>query len=263
MLPLFVTKIFEISSVFSKEGRGGYLIGVSFLSMSRVFNTVALFLPLKVLIVFSSSGVPEYFDFLAEWISEDVLIASLVIATPLAYAVYFTFDYYSVKVLSKNFNSLKGKSFVVGRYKIEGKKVRWFHEHCSKGLSDILLLLFCFAIMSLVAFPYFSFLAIALYGYFFHMAGRICPPDDSYSEYIYGLPVRRFVEYCSGMLYFVLFLALVVFVYFEWLGVYQSLFSLLFSRMMVQSVQRLLVEGFFINKDLKSCVEEKQLKENA
>lgn len=251
---MFVKDMVAIALTLQRRGGGGVLLGAVLRSFSKLFNTIALFLPLKLLIVVSSPEVPSYLSFLGDWLSKDLIVVSLLIATPIIYFLYIVFGISSSKVLLGDRDKSKKVIMEDKGYRIEGKKISWFHDHCSKGVSELVLIFFCLVVFLSISLIYFFVLLAVSICYFLVMSRVLYPREVSHRDVVLGVPFGNFVEYCSAFAYFALFFLVVIFLVLDVLGLYEALLSLLTSRLYVQSIQRLLIEGHYIDKDLKSCL---------
>lgn len=243
---LLLTK--EFHGIESKQ----YLRGIMLRAMSRVFNTIALFLPLKILILLSSPTMPSYFEFLSRWLTRESFLLIMLSLTPATYLCYLVTGIISNRAFTASYSYCKSKEVNVKGYAIKGNKLKWFHDHCAKGSSELLICLIGIFLIGVVNYIYLASLIFIGGVFFITMLHVLYPEGKEFKSAIFNIPISSFIEYCTAVLYFIIFFIIIIFVYLSVLGLYESLLVLLTSRLIVQSVQKLLVEGFYIDKDLKS-----------
>lgn len=222
-----------------------------FLALSRIFQTAAFFLPLKILILISSEGVPHYFGLLKDWISHESLIYIFVSAVPMCFAGYVSFGVFYRLLIDREFRLSVPETLVLDSGKKIGKKgVVKLHAHLSKIVSEVFVMVISLSILVVLAplVVAFLLLAVCLNLWWFHRV--VLQRSESVRFGFLGLHARQVIEYVSSLNFVMLLIVLVAYVTVFGMGVYLAIFTLIFSRMIFQSVQRMAIELMFANRHL-------------
>ncbi|QFT85204.1 hypothetical protein FIU88_09470 [Halomonas sp. THAF12] len=216
------------------------------LCLSRFFQVMSLFLPLKILIVVSSESVPAYFG---KYFEKDYIVFVFMSLVPLLYVAYIASGVLGRRLMDSSLsNSVKNilEGEVGNEKKIGNDKFKGLYESSCKVLSDILLILSSSILLACVNFLVSSlFLFVVSLALRFFAKTTYTVTSDRRLTFL-NLHRRQCVEYICSVCFLLLFFFLVVGVYFLGMGVYEALFCLLISRQAFQALQRFSYESIKI-----------------
>ncbi|MEZ9576829.1 MULTISPECIES: hypothetical protein [unclassified Vibrio] len=125
----------------------------------RIFNTVTMFLPLKLLLVLSGAASVGFLDEIKDTIGVKFYVFSVVCALFFLYIFNVLFNRYVEKGLARDISSihnLKGKFFPLGK-RAGHKALTVFSDISVKVLSDFLFIIILSLPMLMISIHYFIF----------------------------------------------------------------------------------------------------------
>src|SRR5690606_13768189 len=90
LLKYFSLVWISIRNLSARTGSTMLLAGV-LLSFSKIMQTVAFFMPLKVLIVLSAGEESKYSSYFKCWLTADQFLAIIIVMVPVSYLLYIFF----------------------------------------------------------------------------------------------------------------------------------------------------------------------------
>lgn len=243
--------IASVMCLYSKRN-GLFQAGCLLLALSRFFQVVSFFLPLKILILLASDGQSSYINFLPFRISYSVFIGSLVITVPILYMLYISTGVAHRYILDKDILLLKRSERIESEvdHKLSNRLVK-SHGHVAKLTSEIILVIIAFVSISIVNISMAVFMAILAYFVIFSHSRNVFYIMDSDRVGPLKLHRRQCIEYISAISFIGVFFFLATHVYFFDAGVFKSLFSLILSRMLIQALQRFSIENIYVVTQMK------------
>ncbi|MDO6786208.1 hypothetical protein Q4589_01240 [Cobetia marina] len=244
-------KLFFLFSYYCKNGKGMFFYGSMCLAISRMFQMIAFFLPIKILIMLSSETKPEYLSLLTDYIPYQEVVLSLALAVPLVYFLHLLFGVAYRRCIDRD---LKGHDNDENNIRWVGKlsynKIKKLHNHSSKAFSDCLLV-----IVSLTVLTYIDYsLTIAVMILIFVDAVMFTEfayyKKDTERLTVFKLHKRQFIEYISSINYLFIFALLVLIMTVYESNVYSVILALLLSRQAFQALQRFSIENLYIAKHI-------------
>ncbi|WP_141103634.1 hypothetical protein [Cobetia sp. QF-1] len=221
------------------------------LACSKVIQTIAFFLPIKVLIMLSLKKPPDYFQLISDWISYEDFIITILALVPGFYLSYMLIGLIYRKMIDKDLALIWNSSFEKNNFFLKGKHLRVAYGQTSRLNSDIFICIIILCMSAIVSFYITSSLiALSLVVLLIFLRYGFAAKEDDRVTFI-GLHRKQLVEYISAMVYLALFFILVGLVYYKVLGTYETIFLLLISRLYIQSLQRALVESFHFQANIK------------
>lgn len=245
----FFSLFFNLTKEVFKQAPENQIYNITLKSAAKVLNTLAFFVPLKILILVGSDSYPGYLDFLSEYIHRSELIVFLLILLPVIFLVYLFVGYLSGSKIHASEVYVNENPMTLRGCVLTGKQSKWFYGHCSKGATELLIALSGCIVMLLLSIPFFSCLIVLLLVFCMITRESFFKYNKDGRDQIYNLPISSFVEYVFIVLYVMLFFLIALFLWISKIGIYEAVLSILVVKMIVQSVQRMMVEIYFINKD--------------
>ncbi|ART63941.1 hypothetical protein [Kushneria marisflavi] len=242
-------KLFYIVLFFFKSPKGLYFWGCFFLASSKVLQTIAFFLPIKVLIMLGSEKMPKYLSPFSEYMNYNDVLVFLIAIVPVVYVMHLAFGIFFRLLIDKDVARFTQKEYHVDGYgNANLGKLKRLHNHTSKAFSDIIVFLLTSVILLLInpiltlAIWVVTLLNLSLFvkkAFYVHDDTRIT---------ILKLHKRQFVEYIASSNYLIVFALLVVQMYLVSGEIYGAILALLLSRQLFQAVQRFSIENIYFSK---------------
>lgn len=242
-------KLFHIILFFLKSPKGFYFWGCFCLASSKVLQTIAFFLPIKVLIMLGSEKMPKYLSPFSGYMNYNDVLIFLIAMVPVVYILHLAFGIFFRLLIDKDVVRFKQKDYKVAGYgDINLGKLKRLHNHTSKAFSDIIVFFITSIILLLInplltlAIWIVTLLNLSLFvkkAFYVHDDTRIT---------VLKLHKRQFVEYIASSNYLIVFALLVLQMYLAADGIYGAILALLLSRQLFQAVQRFAVENTYISK---------------
>lgn len=233
------------------SGLWKFFVASLFLALSRICQTAAFFLPLKILILISSEGVPHYLDMLQGFVSFEYLIYIFVAAVPMCFGGYVFFGVVYRFFIDRELRLSSPKMLLLGGgKKVEKKGVAKLHSHLSKVISEVFVVIISLSILVILAPLIVAFIALSIFFNLWWFNRVVLHRSESTRFGVLGLHGRQVIEYISSLNFLAMLIALVVYMMVFGMGVYLAIFTLIFSRMVFQSVQRMAIELMFVNRHL-------------
>lgn len=216
-----------------------------FTLISQLSLLLAFFLPLKVIILMGSTGIPRYFPQAWANIERDLLVVLLSGAA----VAFYTFYMISERVVDSIAD--KGAQIVVDK----SKKMTLFagQEEFSKGvyqrLSRTLAAGCFFIIVSMFFVMFYPYFLIALLSYLvlIVMLASVFSNWSSSFQYFLMEKTKSFVNAASGVGFLCLFMFMVAdFILWQGVGVMVAIISLLLSRQLFQKLSGAFNDGVYL-----------------
>ncbi|MCM2972983.1 hypothetical protein [Larsenimonas suaedae] len=244
-----IFNIFLIIRFFLATKGKNYFWGCLSLAISRLLQTVAFFLPIKVLIMLSSENMPSYLGPVEAFVSYDEFLIFLIIMVPLVYFAHLGFGILFRSLIDKDILYFeKNKHGIKGYGEVDYNKLKRLHNHTSKAFSDVLV----FFVTSTILIVINPLLTLSIWlvtalnlAFFVERAFYI--HDDERITFL-KLHKRQFIEYVASSNYLIVFIVLVAQMYLSSDGVYGAILALLLARQLFQAVQRFSIENIYLSK---------------
>lgn len=231
-----------------------YKLACFLLAISRLLQMVSFFLPLKILIMLSSSEPPSYLEYLPIKVPYETALIMLIIMVPVTYCSYILAGILHRFYLDKDLEVWKQGSGRTEYIQVKSNdKLIKLHAHVAKAFSEVFLVSLALVLIVFIDFPVFFvifFMVVANLNVFVMKAFY---KNDQDRVGVFRLHRRQYIEYMSSVNFVLVFIVLAIQVKFFEIDVFKSLFVLLLSRLMFQAVQRFSIENLFIvsNLDVK------------
>lgn len=241
----------SIRLLLTRTGKNFALAGV-LLSFSRIMQTVAFFMPLKVLIVLSSDGGNKYSAYVEPWLTDDQFLALIIAMVPISYGLYITFGIAHRRYFDRDLTLQIKKATAEGYDKKQLASLKKIHPRLTRMWADsCVITLITLAV--LVIQPFFAFFLLALIsGNLVFFNALVFDRSDTVRLTPLRLHPVQFVEYATSINYLLVFGALALAVYHNQIGIVTALLALLLSRLCLQAVQRVSLESRTLKKQLEN-----------
>lgn len=234
---------------FIQSRKSFYFWGCFFLAWSKIFQTVAFFLPIKILIMLNENSMPDYLSGVELYLSYDSLLAALIIMVPIVYLMHILFGILFRNCIDQDIKLYGDEKFdISGHGEVGYGKLKRLHNHTSKAFSDILV----FVLTSIILLYLNVSLAIIVWAITFcnllvFVNKAFYLSDDDRLTFL-KLHKRQFIEYIASSNYLIVFGFLVFQTYFSMGEMYGAILALLLSRQLFQAVQRFSIENIYFSK---------------
>ena len=219
------------------------------MATSRILQTMAFFLPIKVLIMMESTHPPSYFKFISSYISYEDFMLLLVVMVPMLYVSHFVMGVFHRKLLDQGVRALPDvihKVNSVGSFGL--KNIKKIYGHSVKCSSEIILFAICSMILFFISpwlFVIIFFVTVVNLMVFVRKA-FYASEDDRIT--FFNLHRRQFVEYLASSNYLLVFLFLFIQMTLFEGEVYGAILALLLSRQIFQAMQRFSFENLHLSR---------------
>lgn len=219
------------------------------MAASRILQTMAFFLPIKVLVMMESDHVPGYFKAIDNYITYEHFMLLLVSMVPVLYVSHFMMGVFHRKLLDKG---LESQADVIHNIDRVGKfglsKVRKLYGHSMKCFSEVLLFFICAAILLAINPWLFMLILIVVILNLAIFVNKAFYASEDDRLTFFNLHRRQFVEYLASSNYLFVFAFLVVQMTFFSEEVYGAILALLLSRQLFQAMQRFSFENLHLSR---------------
>lgn len=240
------SNIGRVIKEFSSRSRT-YQLSCLLLAVSRLLQVVSFFLPLKILIMISSDQPPSYLEYLPFTISYDTLLIGFMLMVPATYGGYIITGILHRFLLDKDLAKWEAEDFIPKFVDIKSKnKIIKLHAHVAKALSEVILVMLSLILICYIDFPMFTFLIFLIAINLNIFVLKVFYKSDHDRIGAFKLHRRQYIEYISSINFIFIFIVLALQVKYFDIGVFESLFVLLLSRMMFQAMQRFSFENLHI-----------------
>lgn len=247
-LNFYLKKLFQAIAGFSRVSGASFVGGSAALSVSRVCQVLAFFLPLKIFIVINSGDIPEYFSFFPESMEYDDIIISLSVLVPVIYFLFITMGIVSRWLLDVHLKRFDGQTLTIGSETARWKKVKKLHGRMAKVLSDMGLIVASVVFVSVLDPMVGAVLVVLLYFNLLLFNAKAFSSKDKDRLTFLKLHRRQFIEYISSANFLIIFAVLAVQLIFFDMTIYSAIFMLLVSRMVFQALSRFSMESLYLIK---------------
>lgn len=229
-----------------------FFSAASFFSLSKVAQTISFFLPIKVLIMISMDKPPAYFESLKEIIPYRNFIIIVLLSVPFFYILYMLLGLVYRKLIDLDLKVIWSSQYDGNGFQLKTKDLRIAYTQTSRLMSDIFL---C-SVVSIIALSINVYIGalVLLLSYVMvnvFLKHAFQAKEDDRVTFV-KIHRKQLIEYTLALSYMVVFFSLVAFVYYSLLGVYETIFLLLISRLYLQGLQRIMVETMYLNQHIQS-----------
>lgn len=226
-----------------------FIYGAFFLAASRLFQLAAFFLPLKILILVSSTVKPSYMQLLPFDLELNDAVVMFSCLVPIVYIMYMvsgvisrrSFDYSQAVFIEKSKIDSKDK---------KANKLKKMHVHIGKAASEFILISLSMILVSLASFSTALILLVMLTITLAFMFKVAIFMKDGDRTYYFKLHRKQCIEYATSANFILVFVAILIQVMYLKMGVIIAIYVLLISRMLFQALQRYCIELMYIDTGL-------------
>lgn len=242
-------RLYNVTRFFLKCSGSLYFWGAFFLASSKVLQTIAFFLPIKVLIMLGSEEMPKYLDPFQGYISYQNLLTLLIALVPIVYFLHLAFGIFFRLLIDRDVERYKDKSYHIPKCgEVALNKLRRMHNHTSKSFSDVIVFILTSAILIYINPVLVSMIwVVTLVNLVLFVDKAFYIHDDDRISFL-KLHKRQFIEYVASSNYLIVFAILVLQMYLSPNSVYGAILALLLSRQLFQAVQRFAIENIYFSK---------------
>ena len=245
----YLGSLLTLSQSITKLGRGRFFYACLSRALSLLLKMISLFLPLKVLIVMSSSRMPFYFDYLSQYIEIETILLSLVMSVPVVYFFSIVLGVTQRRLLDADLQELRN-SLVSSYPQIKKSNIGITHNKLAIAFSEILLVIISLLLVLLISVYLFLVLFVSVLAVLILMNTYFYDSDASDRFTWFSLHRDQLVEYVSSCSFLMMFFLLVAGVHYFSLSIFSAVLSLLLSRMAFQSVGRFSRQSFYLKKKI-------------
>lgn len=244
----------KIIKEFSSKSKA-YQLSCLLLAISRLLQVISFFLPLKILIMLSSSQPPSYLKHLPFAIPYDALLVIFASMVPIAYGGYIIAGILHRFLLDKDLEKWKKENFTTKLIKSNSKnKVIKLHNHVAKALSEVILVTISLALICFVDFPMAIFALLLTLANLSLFVKKVFYKSEHDRIGLFQLHRRQYIEYISSANFVLVFIVLALQIKHFDIGVFEALFVLLLSRMIFQAVQRFSIGNLFMTSSFSTTL---------
>ncbi|WP_444984243.1 hypothetical protein [Halomonas mongoliensis] len=211
-----------------------FLLASIALSISKFCKTALFFLPIKVLILLSSSSQPYYLKALSLEVSPEELAVSLMASLPLVFFLQFLSGFFYRRWSDKSFFDSSGRR----KEKGSRKKNQKLHGHYVRSVSEIFIVFLSLLLITLYSLK-LAILFGAMVACAFYIANRNVLHEGFHSRHSFArLGTEQVSEYLCTTMIIISFAVLAIMV-LKWnMSIYISLLMMILCRLIFQSLQR-------------------------
>lgn len=232
--------------VLLTNGKTLFLLSSVFLAASRVFQVVAFFLPLKILILLNSDGAPRYLVDSGLYISMEELLYILTVFVPLAYLAYMILGLLSRWAGDAHIRIKTLAELAWVKKNFSHNKFMNLHSRLIRSFSDLYLILISLAIIGYFHLPAFFVCILLLISNFLIFYKYAIPAKETERLTIFKIHRKQFIEYISSANFILIFFVISFQFYSKGGDVYSAIFVLLVSRLIFQGLSRFSIESIHI-----------------
>lgn len=206
-------------------------------AVSRLTQTIALFLPIKILLLLSGSSAPSILKYIP--LEPDVTIMLLMVGVPVLYAAtillaaWFQWQMDAVNVPKSN----------IAGVQISSKQYKRLHEAMARQLADFLILLL--GLLGILVFSWpFALATVVLLGLYGLSMELMIFRRSQTRHTILRLTHTQLFEYGRTITFITLSGALALLVVHFRVNVYLAILAMLMARLMTQAAQRLFSSAY-------------------
>jgi len=240
----------QLARFYFNTGFWRLTVGVVSLALSKVFQVLTFFIPLKLFIIMSSERMPHYMRFLSELFSfsRDELIFLLSISVGVFYVFYIALGIVYRRTVDAHFQRLELEDSCLGGVKLSQRALVKMHGRCIAAVSDLILIGFSMLAVFIVnggmALLWVSIVYLNMI-FFFNAVFLKCKEDRiSFLR----LKHNQFIDYFASANFLLIFGLLVFQAGYMGLGLFSAIFLLLLSRMLFRALSSFSVNGLYIYK---------------
>lgn len=239
-------QVFFNTCIFFYNISRDFLKGSIFLSISRLFQMVSFFLPIKVLILASSGNNQRYSSLLTDYFSLEQYILLFSFMVPCSYVIYLVFGVMHRRCLDSSAETILKNKHTNTLFKSKGASVVKLHSHIAKALSEVILVV----ITTLTILVFDPLTMLLIFSIFVLLLNIIIKKTVNLKDEdrigVLKLHRRQYIEYFSSIGFIAIFALLVLQIMYLDQGILTAVFILLVSRMLFQAMQRYSVEAIYI-----------------
>jgi len=247
----YLARFLSVVSWFCKTSGYRFSLACAFLSMSRLFQMVAFFLPFKVFLVIYSGEVPEYvsqFFGLHDWNKLSLILSLLV---PVFYFACIAFGVLYRRLIDSHLSLVEAAGKEMDGVGFAKKNLRKVHNHVAKAYSDFALVFVALVFSLAISFDVALMLLFLLYVNAWLFSKNAFSAKELDRLTILKLHRRQYIEYISSSNFLIVFCVLAYELSFEGLGIYSAIFLVLLARMVFQALNRFSIEGIYVTRFMK------------
>src|SRR5690625_4649735 len=177
-----------------------------FLALSRIFQTMAFFMPLKVLIILSSDSGTRYQQYVEQWVSSEQFIGISVALVPVVYGLYIALGtlYRRAYDANRKAQITRANDLQYGRkYK---RKLTKNHERLVRLLSDVCIAIIVLVVVLIINLEFSILLLIMLLLNMLVFNAQVYGLQEHARLTFLRLHPHQFVEYVTSTNYILVFI---------------------------------------------------------
>src|SRR5690625_351472 len=221
-----------------------------FLALSRIFQTMAFFMPLKVLIILSSDSGTRYQQYVEQWVSSEQFIWISVALVPVVYGLYIALG----TLYRRAYDADKAAQIVrVNDLKCDRKykrKLTKNHDRLVRLLSDVCIIIIVLVIVIIINIEFTIVLLVMLFLNMLVFNAQIYGLKGHARLTFLRLHPNQFVEYVTSTNYILFFVFLAISIYVGRIDVINAVLNLFLCRLALQAVQRFSIESRVLKNEL-------------
>lgn len=221
------------------------------LSFSKIMQTVAFFMPLKVLIVLSAGEESKYSSYFKSWLTADQFLAIIIVMVPVSYLLYIFFGIAHRRYADRDMKRqvARAKSEKYGDRKL--RVIKKIHPRLIRIWADMCVVVLIILIISIIQARFAAVLLILIGMNLGFFNAWVFGREESVRLTPLRLHPKQFVEYITSINYLLVFSVLAVGVYYHSIGIVTALLALLLSRLCLMAVQRISLESRTLQNNLE------------
>ncbi|QEM80771.1 hypothetical protein [Halomonas binhaiensis] len=223
-----------------------YNVSCVLLAASKFLQVVAFFLPLKILILLASDSAPSYLNKLPIKMSYEELILLFIVMVPVTYIGYVISGVLHRNILDKDLKRWGSEEKVLQNISVKSKyRLLKLHGHSANILSELFLICSSLIMVAFVDVLMAMMMVLMIVTIQYYFAINVFYKKDDDRIGVFNLHRRQYIEYIFSISFITVFLFLSTQVYFYHMGIFEAIFVLLVSRMILQAAQRFSMENIY------------------
>lgn len=226
------------------------------LAGSRVLQTIALFLPIKLLILFTADGPPSYMALLPAFVTIEALTAALVAAVPVLYGGYVVSNIVFQRLLDVGRKRVAAAPprALPGGAGVEAKSAPHLLDTTVRGAADWITVAGTLVVTAVLSPAFGLVAALMMVGFIALAEWVVFSPAAAERVTRARITKRQFIEFCGAGAYVAAFAGLAALALVGDLDIYAAILALLLVRLMVQALQRFATASITTRKDFARLI---------
>lgn len=232
---------------------GYLLLNVSLFTISQVTTFLAFFLPLKVLFMVATEGIPGYLRFIVTQENKNWATLGFGIGTVICYALHLLTEQWAEKYSHKAGTILQSRTKKLAQFNNESQLAKSFFLRLSRSLGGLVMVAGGYVLgfyLSLVLFGSLLVVVILEYLITVVMWNRLQSPERMQDRLNFPKRTPNLLKFYSSVNFFVGFCLLLLIFFFEpGFGLIRGILCFILMRQVMQRLQGAIQDTLFLHQN--------------